>query len=146
VRAINTLAAITILSAATAAYAHTNVKNAAVKARMDLMGTIAGNMKVLGDMAKGARAFDAGKAQVAASAIAEGAGKTPALFKAQEDDPKSEAKPAIWQNFADFTAKAAAMEGAASQAAGALTSVDALRTAVGQIGATCGACHKVYRE
>lgn len=145
-KAMNALVAMTVVSVATATYAHTGVKNAAVKARMDSMGTIAGNMKVLGDMAKGVRAFDAGQAQVAAAGIATEAGKTPGLFKAQEDDPKSEAKDAIWQNFSDFTAKAVALETAASQASTQITSIETLRTAMGQIGGTCGACHKVYRE
>ena len=91
---------------ASAALGHGGVLNAAVLARMEAMKAIGDATKVLGEMAKGAVAFDANAARAAAETIATHAADTPALFEAREADPKSEAKPGIWENFADFTAKA----------------------------------------
>ena len=77
---------------------------------MDGMSAIAEHMKTLGQMSKGAAAFDAAVAKSAAAAIAEHAAATPRLFEANETDPKSEARPEIWSNFEDFTAKAVELE------------------------------------
>ena len=78
------------------AVAHTNVENAAVKARMAAMSGIGAEMKVIGLMAKGATAFDRDAARAAANAIAAHSAATPELFEAEETDPKSEAKALIW--------------------------------------------------
>lgn len=129
-----------------AAWAHSGVKNPAVMARMNAMSGVQEGMKVLGDMAKQTRAFDAEAAQQAAVKIAGHAEETPALFEAQEDDPKSEARPAIWENFADFTAKSDAMRDTARAVSANMTSLDDVRAGLKQLGETCTACHKLYRE
>lgn len=125
--------------------AHGDVKNPVVKMRHAAMKAIADNTKVLGEMAKGALPFDAAKAQEAAAAIAAQAAMTPALFEDPSNtDPKSEALPAIWDNFADFTAKSDALVTAAE---GVDTStLDGVRAGLGQIGGACKACHSKYRE
>lgn len=125
--------------------AHGDVKNPVVKMRHAAMKAIADNTKVLGEMAKGALPFDAAKAQEAAVAIAAQAAMTPALFEDPSNtDPKSEALPAIWDDFADFTAKSGALVAAAK---GVDTSTfDGVRAGLGQIGGACKACHSKYRE
>ena len=100
--------------AATAATAHEGVKDPAVMARMHAMSEIGDATKVLGQMAKGAAPFDATAAQSAADAIAREAARIPALFETRADDPKSEALPAIWERFEDFSALALDLERAAS--------------------------------
>lgn len=135
-----------IVCAASLAAAHEGVRNPAVKARMDAMSEIAKNTKVLGSMAKGERAFDQQTAIAAARAIASGARETPALFRVEEDDPVSEAKPAIWQNFAQFEAKSLAMEKAAQDAAESIRAPEDLPVALAAIGASCKSCHESYRE
>ena len=97
------------------ALAHAGVENPAVKARMDAMSDIGAGTKVLGNMARGRVAFDAAEAEAEAALarIATRAAETPALFEAQEDDPKSEALPAIWADFADFSAIAGDLRRAA---------------------------------
>ena len=92
------------------ALAHSGVKNATVKARTDAMSAIGDHLKTIGEMSKGARDFDKSAARFAAASIAKHAATTPALFAAEEDDPESEAKSAIWASFDDFTAKANKME------------------------------------
>lgn len=135
----------TLLGAAVAgtAFAHEGVKNEAVKKRMMLMDGIKNATGALGAMAKGEMEFDAGKAAMARQALIDGAAATPAAFMANEMDPKSTAKPAIWENWADFETKAMAL-GTASEALDA-SSLDGVRAGMGGIGGSCQACHKEYR-
>lgn len=132
--------------AATAALAHSGVQNPAVKARMDAMSAIADNTKTLGEMAKGARPFDVAAARDAAAAIAEHAARVPELFKAEADDPKSEAKDAIWTEFTEFESKSNALVEVAANAADTIASLDTLRTAMSELGGACRDCHKAFRE
>ena len=131
---------------ATAVVAHTGVKNAAVKARMDGMSAIADNVKVLGTMAKGQIAFDAQSAQAAARAIASHSAQSVALFTPNETDPMTEARPAIWENFADFTQKAEALDALATGLAASMNSVQDVQAAMVPLGASCKACHSLYRD
>jgi len=130
---------------ATAAFAHQGVQNAAVKARMHSMSTIAADMKVLGKMAKESTSFDAQSARAAVMSIAAEAAKIEELFKPQEDDPKSEAKAIIWSEFEDFTKIANDLENAAN-AAKTLTKLEEVQTSLAKLGATCKACHERYRD
>lgn len=125
------------------ALAHGGVKDPQVKARMDLMGTVKNNMAVLGDMAKGATGFDPEDAETARSALLDAANAIPAAFATPANDPKSEALPAIWDRWGDFTAKAADMGKAV--AAVDIRTLDGIQSGMRTIGQTCGACHKSYR-
>lgn len=113
--------------------------------RNTAMKSLGGNMKKLG---AAVGSGNAAEAEAAAKAISAVAAKIPALFMEKDIPEKSRAKPEIWDNMADFNAKAAAMGAAADKvaadaAAGTLGSDP--KAVVGSIGATCGACHKVYR-
>lgn len=130
----------------TALLAHGGVKNAAVMARMDAMKSIGDAMKTLGTMNKGAIAFDVETARNAAKTVALYAAKTTLLFKDQETDPKSEALPAIWDRFDDFSAKARDMETVATDLSQILSTPEDLDNGMIQLGATCKACHKEYRK
>lgn len=140
------VAAVVLIALASGALAHQNVKNPAVKARMDAMSAIGAGMKVLGEMAKGEVSFDAGRARGAAATIATHAATVPALFKARENDPVSEARPEIWDSFDDFAAKSRDMEKLASDLSRSITDAGDLDPAVRALGASCSACHKPYRE
>lgn len=131
-----------VLAAGTA-LAHGGVKNPEVKARMDLMGTVKNNMAVLGDMAKSVTAFDPDEAETAKTALIAAAAAIPGAFAAPARDPKSEALPAIWDDWADFTAKAADMGNAVALVD--VGSVSGVQFGMRTIGQTCGACHKSYR-
>ncbi len=135
-----------LLATATAALAHQGVQNPAVQARMDGMSAIAKNMKILGQMSKGATEFDAALARSAAAAIAEHAAATPGLFEANETDPKSEARPEIWSNFEDFATKATELETIAIGFSTSINDPTDLNAAMGALGANCKSCHSVYRE
>ncbi len=135
-----------LLCLATGALAHQGVKNAAVKARMDAMSAIGKNMKVLGGMAKGETPFDPVAIHYALEKIEEHAANTPGLFKAQETDPKSESKPAIWTDFPDFTRKANALETVAAGLSRKIDTAKDLGPALNSLGETCKSCHELYRE
>lgn len=143
---ITHLIAAGIVLTASAAMAHQNVQNATVKARMDAMSAIAANMKALGAVAKGAAPFDGAQVQAALLSIAVHAEQTPELFHAPEDDPVSEALPAIWQNFDDFTAKADDLAVLANQLSVSVGQQQDVGPAMSALGGACKACHKVYRE
>ncbi len=142
---VNAAFCLTLICAGTA-FAHSGVKNAAVLARMDAMSGIGAQMKVLGKMAKGQTKFDAKAASAATAAIAKYAAATPDLFQARENDPKSEALPAIWTNFEDFAEKSRALETVALKFSAAINQPTDLAQAMPQLGETCKACHKLYRE
>ncbi|PTX57817.1 cytochrome c556 [Litoreibacter ponti] len=129
---------------ASAAFAHQGVKDSQVLARMELMKEVAADMKVLGQMAKGQTAFDASKARTSAANLSAHATETIRLFEANATDPKSEALPAIWENFPEFTAQAQDM-GAAADAL-KLGSDAEFRESFTALAQTCGSCHKTFRQ
>lgn len=125
------------------AVAKEGVQDPTVKARMDLMGTIGMNVKVLGDMATDKVAFDAAAALAAQEALVAASADIPAKFEPQATDPVAEAKPEIWTNWEDFVTKAGALNAAAT----ALdpTSLDSVKAGMGAVGGACRDCHTTYR-
>ena len=126
-----------------AALAHSGVQNPAVMARMNGMSDIAAAMKTLGQMAKGTTAFEAAKANASLQEVAAKAAEIPVLFKAPETDPKSEALPEIWTDFETFQSIAIDLQTAASVE---VANLNQLRRAMRNIGPTCNACHKDFRQ
>ncbi len=112
-------------------------------ARMTLMDTIKDATSVLGKMAKGSTAFDPGAANKAKETLVKAAQQIPSAFETPATDPKSEALPEIWENWKDFSAKAAGM--AETVASVEVDSLQGVQTAMKAIGQSCGACHKSYR-
>jgi len=137
---ISTTAAFVMIGAAIHAQ---SVENPAVQKRMDVMKEIKGAMGVLGGMAKGAVAFDATAANAAQTTLIEQSGMVAAVFEANETDPKSEALPSIWENWDTFVEMADDLTFAAEGLDA--TSLDGIRGGLGNIGASCGACHKKFR-
>ena len=135
--------ALTLGFAATAAIAHVGVKDPQVMARMHGMKTMAGDLKTLGQMAKGVIPFDDAKARAALAALQDETNQIPALFAPEAKDPKSEALPAIWTDPAGFAARTAEMT--AVLAATRVTSPEEIAASMRAIGAACSACHEDYR-
>ena len=125
------------------ALAKEGVKDPQVKAREELMDTIAANTKTLGEMAGGKVPFDATSAAAAKAALAAAAAKIPAMFEPQATDPVSEAKAEIWANWADFVTKSEALLTAAEAVDTA--SPETIGAGMGGIGGACKACHTTYR-
>jgi cytochrome c556 len=137
-----TLVIALVLMAGVAA-AKEGVTDPTVKTRMELMDSNAMNAKILGEMAAGKTAFDATAATAAKAALAANAATIPVDFKTQATDPVSDAKPEIWANWDDFTAKAEGL----LKAAEALdaSSAAGLQASLPAVGGACKACHSTYK-
>jgi cytochrome c556 len=96
------IAALAVLVSATLALAHEGATGV-VKERMDLMKRQQKDMKLIGDMAKGKKPFDAAKAAEAARDIGETAKKIHDLFPEGSLGGKSEALDTIWKEWDRFT-------------------------------------------
>ncbi|WP_108259815.1 c-type cytochrome [Mangrovicoccus ximenensis] len=133
-----------ITAAAAAAAAHNGVTDPVVMARMHGMMTLGVQLKTLGAMAKGEQPFDAEAARQALAMVADEAGRIPGQFQANVSVPQSEARPAIWEHWEDFSAKAEALR----QTAAALEIADeaGLGPALRDLGGACKSCHSIYRE
>lgn len=83
-----------------------------------------------------------------AQKIADWATKIPAHFPKGSDQGDTKAKPDIWANWDDFTKDASNNHEAALKlvAAGKSGDMGAVKAAFGALGATCGACHKQFKE
>lgn len=133
----------TLALAATVVFA-AEATDPTAKARQELMDTIAMNVKVLGDMAGGKAAFDATAAAAAKEALIAASAEIPAKFEPEASDPKSNAKPAVWTNFADFTTKAKALNTAATALDAA--SLETVQAGMGAVGGACKDCHTTYKN
>lgn len=135
--------AVVAMLAAGAAFA-AEATDPTVKAWQEAMGGGAGHAKTLGEMAKGAMAYDAAAAEAAKAALVAEAAAIPDLFRTQASDPKSKAKAEIWANYADFEAKAKALGDAA--AALDTSSPETIGAGMAGVGGACKACHETYRS
>ena len=72
--------------------------------------------------------------------------ETPKVFKINASDPKSEARPAIWDEFDEFTRLSKDLAETSLVLAGSIDSIDDLRPALKGVSSGCKACHSQYRE
>lgn len=142
-----TVAGALAAGATIAAFAHSGAKGV-VKQRMDAMGDIAEQMKLLGGMVQGKASYDAETASMAASVIAGHAEEMPALFPEGSTDHPSEALPAIWTDWPRFEASARklAVDAAAlGNAAQAADNADDIKATFTEVASSCKSCHEVFR-
>lgn len=135
--------ALAIFCGAGVAHAEGEPSDPTVKARVELMKSIGGATKTLGDMAGGKTTFDAAAAEAAKTALVAASGEIAARFETQATDPASEAKPEIWTSWEDFVTKATALNSAASALDAG--SVDGIKAGMAGVGGACKACHSAYR-
>ena len=128
------------------ALAHSGVKDENVKKRMMVMKEMAENTKVIGQMLKGNTEFNANKAKLSLERLSSLSLETPEAFKVNATDPKSEAKPAIWDEFDEFTRLSKDLAETTTLLAGSIYTIDDLRPALRKVSSSCKACHSKYRE
>ncbi|KQS77433.1 cytochrome C556 [Rhizobium sp. Leaf384] len=113
--------------------------------REGLMKKIGGSMGALSAMAKGQKPFDADLVKASLTTISTSIKAFPDQFPAGSE-ANSEASPKIWENKADFDAKAASLAADADMVLAQLPADPAaLGLAIGKLGPHCGDCHQVYR-
>ena len=124
---------------------------AAIKARKAQMQLQSFHLGILGGMAKDEIPYDAAAASAAADSLVALTQVSQVGYWLPGSDSESvedtRALPAIWeegsdvgQKGADFVAAALAMQAAAG------TDLDALKANMGALGASCGGCHRPYRQ
>ena len=128
------------------AFAHSGVKDQNVKERMMVMKAMADNTKVIGQMLKRKTQFDANEAKSALERLSSLSLKTPKVFTVNATDPKSEAKPAIWDEFDEFTKLSLDLAETSTALASSIEFIEDLRPALKRISSGCKSCHSKYRE
>lgn len=120
----------------------------AIKYRQSAFTLIAAHFGRVGAMAQGKAPFDAAAA-ASNAALASSLSALPftAFGEGTDKGRPNRAKAEIWSKSADFQAKAKDMQGALAKldAAAKTGSLDALKTAAGNVGGACKACHDDYR-
>lgn len=126
--------------------------DAAIKGRQAMFQTYSFNMGVLSSMAKGKTEYNADiAAQSAANLNAAANFGQAAMWPAGSDSESpgnapTRALPALWSNFPDVSEKANALKTASETlAAEAGNGLDALKSSIGDVGASCKGCHDDYR-
>ena len=115
-----------------------------VKERMDAMTLMAKHHKTIGEHIKSKRDLAAIKAD--AEAIAALSGHITHLFPTGSTQPPTQARAAIWQNWADFESKATALETTSKALAGTNPAdAAAMNTAAAALTRACSGCHERYR-
>jgi cytochrome c556 len=113
--------------------------------REQMMKQVGGSMASLAGIAKGEKPFDAEIVKTALTAISTDIKAFPDQFP-EGSEINSAAAPAIWDNNADFRAKAAKLESDANTILASMPTDQAgVQKAVQTLGANCGACHQTYR-
>lgn len=134
--------ATTLMIAPTLAHDHAT---GVVKERMDMMEAMDKSLNAIAGKLKSKRNLPAIKKD--AEALRSHAPHLVHLFPPGSTQPPTEAKPAIWQNFADFEAKAKAFE----TESGKLATMDmrdaaVIASQVRVVTETCTICHDLYRQ
>ena len=137
---------VVLITASSIVFAHSGVKDKNVEERMMLMKEMANNTKTIGQMLKGKTPFDADEAKLALERLSSLSLETPKAFKINASDPKSEARPAIWDEFDEFTRLSKDLAETSLVLAGSINSIEDLRPALKGVSSGCKACHRQYRE
>jgi cytochrome c556 len=134
--------AVLSLAVTGAAYAQQNP----IKARQDLMTQNGDATKLVNQMLKGDKPYDAAAAAAALNSIGDAIEKFVTLFPEGSVGKDTDAKPEIWTNRADFDSWAPSLKQASVKAAqAAANGPDALRPAFAEVADHCQGCHEKYR-
>ena len=110
------------------------------------MKKVGRSMGGLAAIAKGEKDYDADVVKTSLTTIKESITVFPTYFPEGSEKDSEEASPKIWENKADFEAKAAKL---AADAGALLAQLPADKAAVGAavgvLGKDCAACHESYR-
>ena len=110
------------------------------------MKKVGRSMGGLAAIAKGEKDYDADVVKTSLTTIKESITVFPTYFPEGSEKDSEEASPKIWENKADFEAKAAKLAADADALLAQLPADKAaVGAAVGVLGKDCAACHESYR-
>jgi cytochrome c556 len=116
------------------------------EAREAMMKKIAGSAGAMAAIAKGEKPYDADAVKTALTTISETAKAFPDQFKPGTDQNDKLASPKIWENMADFKARADKLGSDADTILAQLPADSAgVGAALKTLGGNCGGCHELYR-
>lgn len=116
------------------------------KERTSAMKTVGGSMKISAGFVMGKQPFDAVAAKAAMDKLAAAATAFPSYFPDDSKTADKAASPAIWDNKADFEARAAKLASDAKAASAAADGgLASFKTAFATVGSNCQGCHEKYR-
>ncbi len=118
-----------------------------IKERRAIMKSNGDAVKGVSAMLKGEKPYDAKEAETAMKSINGSITKFVTLFpKGSETGGETAAKPEIWNNKDEFETIAKQLDGATVKAAAAAPNgLDGFKTAMGDVGKNCKACHEKFR-
>ena len=124
----------------------------AVVAQSDPIAARRQHMKDLGaltktgiEMSKGEIPYDHAKGQAIIAAYVDAGPKIPAMFPDTSRTGDTAALPVIWENRADFQAKADKFTADAKAAQITVKDADSFKSVFVGLTKNCGACHQTYR-
>lgn len=119
-----------------------------VKERMEMMKGVGDNMKQVGAMIKGQVAFDSIVIANNAQAISDAAPQIPELFPNDSLHKPTEALPAIWEEWEQFSALSVKLSDEAKKLQETARGGDkrAITRQFAKLGKVCSSCHTDYRK
>jgi cytochrome c556 len=117
-----------------------------IAARRAAMKAVGEQNRVATDMIEGKRPFSADDAKKVLATFNDSASKLPNLFPDTSKTGDTNALPVIWENKADFNAKAAKFATEAKTAEGKVNNLDAFKAEMAEVRKNCGGCHQTYRK
>jgi cytochrome c556 len=122
-------------------------QSSVIKERQQIMKGNGDAVKLVTDMLKGEKPYDATGAGDAMKSIHNNIGKFVTLFPEGSDKgEKTRALPAIWKNKKDFDDWGKQLQEDTQKAqAAAAGGADSMKTALADVGKTCKGCHDDYR-
>jgi cytochrome c556 len=122
-------------------------QSSVIKDRQQIMKGNGDAVKLVTDMLKGEKPYDATGAGTAMKSIHDNISKFVTLFPEGTDKgEKTRALPAIWKNKKDFEDWGKQLQEDTQKAQGAAAGgADAMKTAMADVGKTCKGCHDDYR-
>ena len=114
--------------------------------RREIMKGVGSAAKNGAQLARGNVPYDNAKAQEVFATYAAAAAKMPSLYPDNsKTGGETTASPKIWEDMAGFKAAFGKFEADSKAAQASIKDIDSFKTAFGDMGKQCGACHEVYR-
>lgn len=118
-----------------------------VAERMTVMKGMAANMKTVGEMLNGRKAFDATAVQTGIAALHENCHQAQEQFSSSTADHASRASSAVWEKPDEFKAEMETFDAAvkALVAASEAGNLDGMRVPFKDVAQSCSSCHERFR-